>query len=60
MTWKYPLKVQAEFDNEPIYVVDQDDVEVARFQRSDKPEDDLAVARWWAWERNAVNAIGLP
>lgn len=41
----YPLRVQAEMDDEPIYIVDQDDIEVAVLHRSEQPVDDIRIAQ---------------
>jgi len=41
---RYPLKVQAEFDQEPIFIVDQDDVTILEIKRTRNPRRDLYMA----------------
>ena len=41
---QYPLKVQAEFDHEPIFIVGADDVTVLQIERTNHPRMDLLMA----------------
>lgn len=50
----YPLKVQAEFDHEPVYIVDQDDKEVMCLQRSEDPSMDVVLAKQFVRQIEAM------